>query len=137
MWIQLDSNTPDSNQTGLLGFRPGGATHYPWPDGTGYFTTFRTSRVNSISLSPLNKSTIHLLSITTNSSDWKLYQNTTLINTSAATTLNLSEPFIGTSENTLFYNYKGKIFQFSLFNQALTATQITNYYNATRGRYGV
>jgi hypothetical protein len=40
-----------------------------------------------------------------------------------------------------FYNgsywYKGKIFQFNLLNQALTATQITNYYNATRGRYGV
>lgn len=139
MWIQLDSNTPVASNTGLLGFRPGfaGVTHYPWVDGTGYFTTFRTSRVNSITLSPLDKSTIHLLSITTDSVDWKLYQNTTLVNTSAATTLNLSDPYIGTSEGSLSYNLKGKIFQFNLLNQALTATQITNYYNATKSRYGL
>jgi urease beta subunit len=139
MWIQLDSNTPVAGNTGLLGFRPGfvGATHYPWVDSAGYFTTFRTSRVNTITLSPLDKSTIHLLSITTDSVDWKLYQNTTLVNTSTATILNLSEPWIGTSDATIVYNLKGKIFQFNLLNQALTATQITNYYNLTKGRYGV
>jgi hypothetical protein len=78
-----------------------------------------------------------MLSITTNSTDWKLYQNTSLITTAAATSLNLSEAYIGFSESSATYNFKGKIFQFSLFNQALTQAQITNYYNATRGRYGV
>jgi hypothetical protein len=135
MWVQLDSNTPQSAQTGLVGFNGITRTHYPWTDGTGYFSNLRTSRVDGISLSSLDKSNIHLVTITTNNTDWKLYQNITLINTTAATTLSLANPIIGSSD--FNYNLKGKIFQFNLLNQALTATQITNYYNATRGRYGV
>lgn len=135
MWVQLDSNTPDAGQTGLVGFMGVTRTHYPWVDGTGYFSNLRTSRVDGITLSSLDKSNIHLVAITTNNTEWKLYQNITLITTAVATTLSLNTPIIGSSD--LFYNLKGKIFQFNLLNQALTATQITNYYNATRGRYGV
>lgn len=135
MWVQLDSNTPDAGQTGLVGFMGVTRTHYPWVDGAGYFSNLRTSRVDGIPLSSLDKSNIHLVTITTNSTEWKLYQNVTMINTTSATALSLNTPIIGSSD--FNYNLKGKIFQFNLLNQALTATQITNYYNATRGRYGV
>ena len=141
LWLQLDSD-PATNAgfTGLSGFNPSfaGITHYPWIDGTAYMTTFRSNRVNSISLSALDKSKPHLLVVTTNSTDWKLYQNTNLIITSASSgPVQLSNPYLGTTYPGSGYNYKGKIFQFSLLNQALTATQITNYYNATKGRYGL
>jgi len=135
MWVQLDSNTPDAAQTGLVGFMGGDRTHYPWVDGYGYFCNLRNSRVNNIPLSSLDKSNIHLVAITTNNTEWKLYQNITLITTTAANTLSLNTPIIGSSD--FNYNLKGKIFQFNLLNQALTATQITNYYNATKGRYGL
>jgi hypothetical protein len=140
LWLQLDTNTPDGGQTGLLGFAPGfaGNNHYPWPDGQGYFTVFRTGRVNNVILSSLNKSTIHLLVVTTDNTDWKLYQNTTLVTTAVSTgSVQLSNPVIGVNDTNFNYNYKGKIFQFNLLNQALTATQITNYYNATKSRYGL
>jgi hypothetical protein len=140
LWLQLDSNTPDSGQTGLSGFAASfaGNNHYPWTDGRGYFTIFRSDRIDSIVLSSLDKSTIHLLVITINATDWKLYQNTTLITTSTSLgSVKLSDPVIGTNSTNTFYNYKGKIFQFNLLNQALTATQITNYYNATKSRYGL
>lgn len=141
LWLQLDSDpATNAGLTGLSGFNPSfaGITHYPWMDGTAYMTTFRSNRVNSISLSALDKSKPHLLVVTTNSTDWKLYQNTNLIITSASSgPVQLSNPYLGTTYPGSGYNYKGKIFQFSLLNQALTATQITNYYNATKGRYGL
>jgi hypothetical protein len=61
LWLQLDTNTPDAGQTGLLGFAASfaGNNHYPWPDGQGYFTVFRTGRVNNVILPGLNKYTIH------------------------------------------------------------------------------
>jgi hypothetical protein len=34
-------------------------------------------------------------------------------------------------------NFNGRIGQAIFLNRALTQTEITNYYNATRGRYGV
>ncbi len=143
IWVQLDNNNfiDPGEFTGLMTY--GGSstnTHYPWIGNTAYMMTFRTARVDAI---PLNNTVIrtipHLLSITTDGTNWKMYQNNILIQTTAAeASINLSSTRLGRGNDSgTVYNYKGKIFQFNLLNQALTATQITNYYNATRGRYGV
>jgi hypothetical protein len=68
-----------------------------------------------------------------------MYQNNILINTTAAEpTVGLNHTIIGNGgySNTQYW-YQGKVFQFNLLNQALTQAQITNYYNATKSRYGL
>ena len=143
IWIHLDNpNFIDPGYfTGLMTFSGSVSnTHYPWVGNTAYMMTFRTSRVDAIALSgSVSRSIPHLLVITTDGTNWKMYQNNTLINTTAAeSSINLSSTRLGRGNDSgSDYNYKGKIFEFNLLNQALTQTQITNYYNATRGRYGV
>ena len=140
--VQNNITNPELlNYTGLMTYTNSvNVTHYPWIGETAEVAVLRTNRVSGIALSPLvNRAIPHLLAITTDGTSWKMYQNNILINTTAAeATVSLTNTTLG---NGGFYNgsywYKGKIFQFNLLNQALTATQITNYYNATRGRYGV
>lgn len=144
IWVQLDNNNyiDPGLFTGLMtyGNDTTSNTHYPWVGNVAMMTTFRSARVDNI---PLNNTVVrtipHLLSITTDGTSWKMYQNNILIHTTAAeSTISLPSTRLGRGNFTgNTYNLKGKIFQFNLFNQALTATQITNYYNATRGRYGV
>ena len=143
IWVQLDNNDfiDPGLFTGLMTYGGNSTnTHYPWVGNTAYMMTFRTGRVDAISLNNTVVRTLpHLLSITTDGTNWKMYQNNILIQTTAAeASINLSSTRLGRGNDSgSVYNYKGKIFQFNLLNQALTATQITNYYNATRGRYGV
>jgi hypothetical protein len=144
IWVQLDNNdfVDPGGFTGLMTFGSDlPNTHYPWTSNTAYMTTFRSAtRVDNIQLNNTIVRTIpHLLSITTDGTNWKMYQNNILIHTTAAeATINFSSTFLGRGNSYGgTYIYKGKIFQFNLLNQALTATQITNFYNATRGRYGV
>jgi hypothetical protein len=115
-------------------------SHYPWPGESAYISILRTNRVGPIALSPsVDRAIPHLLVITTDGTSWKMYQNNILINTTAAEpTVSLNHTIIGNGgySNTQYW-YQGKVFQFNLLNQALTQTQITNYYNTTRGRYGV
>ena len=148
IWLQPDhpvqnvtTNPELLNYTGLMTYTNSvNVTHYPWINESAEVAVLRTNRVGSIALSPsVNRAIPHLLVITTDGTSWKMYQNNILINTTAAeATVSLTDTTLG---NGGFYNgsywYKGKIFQFNLLNQALTATQITNYYNATRGRYGL
>jgi hypothetical protein len=141
MWIQLDvENPPNSSLGGLLGFDDGGLvgpSYYPfWADGKAYINVFRNGRIGPITLGSTVKTQPHMVTITTDGTDWKFYQNTSLITTAVAqATVRLLTTYIGKG----YYDvmFQGKVFQFSLLNQALTQTQITNYYNATRGRYGV
>jgi len=141
MWVQLDVENPFAGTGGLLGFDNGGATgpsYYTfYANNAAYINVFRNARVDNITLGPIVKTNPHMLTITTDGTDWKLYQNTSLITTAIAeATVRLVLPYIGRG----YYPdvlLKGKVYQFSLLNQALTSTQITNYYNATRGRYGV
>jgi hypothetical protein len=140
MWIQLDVENPPSGTGGLLGFDDGGAvgpSYYTfYADGKAYINVFRNNRIGPITLGSTVKTQPHMVTITTDGTDWKFYQNTSLITTAVAqATVRLALPYIGRG----YYDvmFKGKVFQFNLLNQALTATQITNYYNSTKGRYGL
>jgi len=147
IWLQPDhpvqslSTPPLLYYTGLMTFTNSIlVSHYPWTDESTYISILRTDRVGPIALSPsVNRAIPHLLVITTDGTSWKMYQNNILINTTAAeATVSLNHTIIGNGgySNTAYW-YKGKIFQFNLLNRALTQAQITNYYNATRGRYGL
>jgi len=136
-WVACNSNSPSAEQTGIFGF--GGSNerpHYPWTNGLAYFDTFRNARVDSISLSSLNKTTPHLLAITTKSGgDWNLYQNTTLIKTTTAeSTIVWDDATIGADGNQL-WRFQGKFFLFSLYNRELSAAEITQNYNALKNRF--
>ena len=148
IWLQPDhpvqnhiTNPELLNYTGLMTYTNSqNVTHYPWINETAEVAVLRTNRVSNITLNPsVNRAIPHLIVITTDGTSWKMYQNNILIHTTAAeATVSLNHTIIGNGgfANESYW-YKGKIFQFNLLNQALTQTQITNYYNATRGRYGV
>jgi len=133
MWLQLDNLNG-----GLMGFDNGlGATRYTFSNGLAYINVFRANRVDTITLGPTVRTNPHMVTITTDGTNWKFYQNSSLITSVASEApIRLLAPYIGRSSQSDI-NLQGKIFQFNLLNQALSATQITNYYNATRGRYGV
>jgi hypothetical protein len=133
MWLQLDVL-----DGGLMGFDNGlGATRYTFSNGLAYINVFRANRVDSITLGPTVRTNPHMVTITTDGTNWKFYQNSSLITSVASEApIRLLAPYIGRSSQSDI-PLQGKIFQFALLNQALTATQITNYYNATKGRYGL
>jgi len=137
MWLKNDIATPPNAQTGIIGYfgDGGGNDHYPWSDGAAYLSTFRNSRIGPITLSAsIGRTSAHMLSVTTDAVNWKLYQNTTLITTQSA----LSSIYLGTynigKSNSDFY-YQGNIYSFIIYNRALTAQEILQNYNAMKGRY--
>jgi hypothetical protein len=140
VWLKNDEATPaSSSNTGFMGFSSGGSNdHYPWVDGFGYLSTFRNNRVGPITLSTsVTRTNIHMVSVTSNSSEWKLYQNAVLqYTTSSSGSVTMSNTRIGFSIDQA-YNYKGKVYYFMLYNRALTADEIKKIYNALKGRYGL
>jgi len=137
IWLKNDIATPPNAQTGIIGYfgDGGGNDHYPWSDGAAYLSTFRNSRIGPITLSAsIGRTSAHMLSVTTDAVNWKLYQNTTLITTQSA----LSSIYLGTynigKSNSDFY-YQGNIYSFIIYNRALTAQEILQNYNAMKGRY--
>jgi hypothetical protein len=70
------------------------------------------------------------------SSNTKLYYDGILLGTAAyRTAANNTNLTIG--GNTEAYMWNGNISNFSIYNRALTATEITQNFNATRGRFGI
>ena len=140
IWLKNDEATPAStSNTGFMGFSSGGSNdHYPWVDGTAYLSTFRNSRTGSISLSgSVIRTNIHMVCITSNSSEWKLYQNAVLqYTTSSSGSVTMSNTRIGYSIDKN-YNYKGKVYCFILHNRTLVQQEILQHYRAFRGRFGI
>jgi len=140
VWLKNDEATPASqSNTGFIGFGSGGnEDHYPWTDGTAYLSTFRNARTGSIPLSgSVTRTNIHMVSVTSSSSEWKLYQNAVLqYTTSSSGSVTMSNTRIGYSVSQS-YNYKGKVYYFMLYNRALTADEILQAYNAQKSRYGL
>jgi len=138
-WLACNSNSPSANQTGIFGFGSSVyRSHYIWTNGKAYFDTFRNARVNNFSLSSLDRTTPHLLAITTKSGgDWKLYQNTTLVKTATAeSTIVWDNATIG-ADGGEQYRFQGKFFLFSLYNRELSTSEVTQNYNALKGRFGL
>ncbi len=135
IWLK---NTNAMSGIGFLGYSEGTSNdHYPWPDGAAYISTFRNNRLGPITLSStINRALPHMVSITTDSSNWRLYQNDTLqYTTSSAGTVYLSRFTIGSSA--LSYFYGGDVYAFMIYNKALSATEITQNYNALKQRFGL
>jgi hypothetical protein len=143
IWLKNDEATPASSlNTGFMGFGPigdaGTNDHYPWVDGFAYLGTFRNNRIGPITLSAsVIRSNIHMVCITSNSSEWKLYQNAVLqYTTSSSGSVTMNNTRIGYSVSQL-YNYKGKVYCFILYNRALVQQEILQHYRAFRGRFGI
>jgi len=139
IWLKNDVATPSSGQTGISGYfgAGGGNDHYPWADGAAYMSTFRNGRIGPITLSAsIGRTSAHMLTITADTTSWKLYQNTTLITTqSGLSSVYLDNFNIGTSGGT--YYYQGNIYAFMIYNRALSADEILQNYNAFKQRYGL
>ena len=138
-WLACNSNSPNENQTGIFGWGSSSTrSHYSWTNGLAYFDTFRSARVNLISLSSLDRTIPHLLAITTKSGgNWNLYQNTTLVKTTTAeSTIVWDNPTIGANGNEQ-WRFQGKFFVFSLYNRELSASEITQNYNALKSRFSL
>jgi hypothetical protein len=140
IWLRNDEATPASTAyTGFIGFGSGAnEDHYPWVDGTAYLATFRNSRTGSIALSgSVTRTNIHMVSVTSSSSEWKLYQNAALqYKTSSSGSVTIANTRIGYS-GSQNYNYKGRVYSFMLYNRVLSPSELVHIYQSNRGRYGV
>jgi hypothetical protein len=138
IWLKNDIASPNAGQTGLIGyFNGGGNDHYPWTGDSAYFSTFRNNRLGPITLSSsIGRTSAHMVTVTTDATNWKLYQNTTLITTqSASSSVYLDNFNIGKSNGE--YYYQGNIYAFMIYNRALSAAEITQNYNALKQRLGL
>ena len=138
VWLKSGAAIPNTYNTGFLGFGQGQVNdHYAYTDGLGYLSTFRNIRVDSITLNPaINRTLPHMVSVTTDSTNWRLYQNATLQHTTASSgPIALSRFTIGYSINTFFY--QGYVYAFMIYNRALSAAEITQNYNAFKNRFGI
>jgi hypothetical protein len=80
---------------------------------------------------------LHIVA-TADGSNVKLYQNGVLVNTNPQTVnpgSNTKEVLIGKSWTNNYFN--GNVGQVRIYNRALTATEISTIYNATKTRYGL
>lgn len=140
IWLKNDEATPaSSTNTGFIGFGGGGDNdHYPWIDGTAYLATFRNGRTGSIPLSAsVTRTNIHMVAVTSSSSEWKLYQNAVLqYKTSSSGSVTMTNTRIGYSLSQQ-YNYKGRVYSFMLYNRVLSPSELFHIYQSNRGRYGV
>ena len=140
IWLKNDESTPGStSNTGFIGFGSGGnEDHYPWVDGTAYLATFRNGRTGSIPLSAsVTRTNIHMVAVTSSSSEWKLYQNAVLqYKTSSSGSVTMANTRIGYSISQV-YNYKGRVYSFMLYNRVLSPSELFHIYQSNRGRYGV
>lgn len=135
IWLK---NTNAAAGIGFLGFGQGDQNdHYPWLDGYAYISTFRNGRLGPLTLSStINRALPHMVSVTTDSSNWKLYQNSTLqYSTSSTGTVYLSRFTIGFSIASWFYG--GEVYAFMIYNRALTESEILQNYNAMKNRFPV
>lgn len=117
----------------------GKASHYVWTNGLMYSTVFRDSRVDNISLSgSVARDAWHLLTVTTDGTSYKIFQNTVEIcNVGAEFTVNFSNSnfLIGKSpgsDNTFFM--EGSLDDIRLFDVALDSSDVSYLYNSGNGR---
>jgi hypothetical protein len=96
------------------------------------------SPINQTILGTVSNNTWYNVFLSYVSNVWTLYVNGSLIGSGVSApssgslaTIGRADAFSGTRI------FQGLISQVNIYNRGLTATEITNYYNATRGRYGV
>ena len=147
-WVKLDVATPaNGSQTGLWTFDGSSLsqiTHYPYTNGSAYFSTFRNSRLGPITLSAsVTRTDWHHIAITsTSGGNWILYQNATSVYSTTADqstidtgTTNYIGRSIGGDGSTQDRRLDGNIGQFRLYSKALSASEILQNYNATKTNF--
>lgn len=124
---------PDSGFVYLDTAGAGGSTHYPYSDGLGYFSIFRSSRFNGVTLSSsVNRTQWHQLAVTSrNGGNYSIYQNNQFIASTVGTAVSLpSNPFLGISFAVSVY-FGGNFRSVRLFNRELSAAEVSqNYYES-------
>jgi hypothetical protein len=68
---------------------------------------------------------------------WTLYVNGSFVNSGGSTPSGGSLATIGRADYESSRIFLGYISQVNIYNRGLTSTEITNYYNATKSRYGL
>jgi hypothetical protein len=131
----------------------------PMPIGGGYFASgsdyrgyiwFRTAAANEIrfkvngetgpDFSVLSSKWVNKIityTVTRNGSTSKIYINGVEEGSSSISTNNFTIRTIGASYNYPAYSCNGKIYTTSIYNRALSATEVLQNYNATKTRFGL
>lgn len=95
------------------------------------------SPINQQTFGSVSNNTWYNIFLSYVSNVWTLYVNGVQINTGASTSSSGSLATIGRADYQSTRIFLGYISQVNIYNRGLTATQITNYYNATKSRYGL
>ncbi len=136
LWVKLFHAPVNDTDTGIEStgdwehVRPYPASHYPWTDGKGYFSTFRgADRVSSVALG-LDTTQWHMLTITTapGAGNYNIYENGSLIYSGVNGDFHLlTNPLLGASRrddgmpayfSSLYFD------DVRLYNEALSPGQI-------------
>lgn len=126
MWIKLNVEVSIVNEkTGFaVSTSSASASHYPWTNGTAYIVTFRTSRVDNITLSTaVTRTRWHLVTVTTDDLFWNFYQNDILISTQAAQSISLNQFKLGTGGPGFYFD--GQLDDIRLYNRVLNLSEIS------------
>lgn len=143
MWVKLNTATPAIGEvTGLVNTRSstgGASNHYPFTNGLIYLNVFRDARVDAISPSgSIARTDWHLVSVTTDGTNWVLRQNTTILTTATAegsVTFNNGNFRLGMSNQGGMNIYlQGRLDDIRLFDVALDSSDISYLYNSGTGR---
>lgn len=128
VWCQLRAATPAiSGNSGFLALQGAAAspTHYPFTDGNIYCATFLASnRYSFAPLSSVNRTLPHMVTITTDGTSWKFYQNAQLVHTNTADatipTFAADTALYGTSPRSL----DGGMWDARIYNRCLSPAEI-------------
>ena len=81
----------------------------------------------------------HVVGLRNSSNQYVMYVNgvASTTNNTSTTSLTAADPRIGVNPATNSEIWNGRISNLKLYNRALTATEVTQNFNALRGRYGI
>jgi len=138
-WVKLDAATPATDPlTGCwaLGSGAGGNSHYPYTNSLLYQDVFRTTRVNAVTPAAVTRSNWHMVTVTTNGTTWRFYQNTTeATNTAAQASVTVpSTMYLGASITPASFKMQGQMQRVAVFSSALSTDEIDWLYNSGSGR---
>jgi hypothetical protein len=95
------------------------------------------SSINQTILGAVSNNTWYNVFLSYVSNVWTLYVNGSLIGSGASNPSGGSLATIGRADYVSSRIFRGFISQVNIYNRGLTVTEITNYYNATKSRYGL
>jgi hypothetical protein len=118
-----------------LGF---GGTNDANSNGRWYFFdgTNAATVANGLSVAPVVINTWYHLTVTKTGTTYNTYTNGSFSTTASAANLSISSYNIGRRVDGFWY-VEGSVGGASIYNRVLTAAEVSQNFNATRGRYGV